>query len=68
MTVAELIKELQAMPQDAKVLAHVSDIGYAVVDPGLEISYARQDDSDWWQVYWSRGKPTIPGFQAVIIL
>jgi hypothetical protein len=67
MTVAELVRDLLTMPQDAKVLSHISDFGVgSVARP--EVSYARQDDNGWWQVYWSQGVPTVEGFQAVILL
>lgn len=68
MTVAELIEELTKLPQDAKVLTSYSDVGYSTVDPPLEVSYARQESTVWWQVYWSQGVPTVDGVEPVIIL
>ncbi len=67
MTVAELVQDLLVLPQDAQVLTHISDFGVGAVERP-EVSYARPDANGWWQVYWARGKPTVDGFQAVIIL
>ncbi len=71
MTVAELIKALEAMPQNARVLTQLYSGDFAG-DPAVEPKWARPKDIDpegWWQVYWGQGAPTnVQGFEEVVTI
>lgn len=70
MTVGELIKELEALPQDAKVLTMVQGDFAEASRPVAR--WARSRDglyNGWWQVYWGTGSPKFStGFEQVAVI
>lgn len=70
MTVAELISQLQAMPQDAKVLTMVQGDYADTGRPGVH--WARSRDglyNGWWQLYWGQEPPKLSmGFEQVVTI